>query len=187
MTIAETIKQNNIVEYILFIWQAEDMVRAFHLDTEKINSNIIKDFNGEKADLLSLQTWYQNLIKKLKLQGKKEKGHLNEINEVINELNYLHATLINLMQDPIYTDLYKEALPYINDFRGKSDSPNESDIHLCLNALYGKLILKLKGADISEETEKAFKHFRNVLAHLSVKYKDMKAGTLTIKNGNSQT
>ena len=89
MTIAETIKQNNIVEYILFIWQAEDMVRAFHLDTEKINSNIIKDFNGEKADLLSLQTWYQNLIKKLKLQGKKEKGHLNEINEVINELNYL--------------------------------------------------------------------------------------------------
>jgi len=185
MNIFETIKQNNIAEYILFIWQAEDMVRAFSLDIDNINSSIIKDFNGNEADLLSLKVWYQDLIKKLKTQGKIEKGHLNEINEIVNELNYLHATLINLMQDSSYTDLYKVALPYINDFREKSDSPNESDIHLCLNALYGKLILKLKGTDISEETEKAFKHFRNVLAHLSVRYKDMKAGTLTIKNENS--
>ena len=185
MTISEAIKEKNIAEYILFMWQVEDMVRAFNLDIDKVKSSIIKDFNGEEADLIILIKWYQDLIKNLRLQGKSEKGHLNEINDIINELNYLHATLINLMQDPNYTDLYKAALPYINDFRGKSDSPNESDIHLCLNALYGKLILRLKGSVISEETEKAFEHFRNVLAHLSVRYKDMKAGTLTINNENS--
>ena len=89
------------------------------------------------------------------------------------------------MQDPKYTELYKSALPYINDFREKSEKSNENDIHLCLNAIYAKLILKLKGTEITEETENAFEHFRNVLAHLSVRYKDMKAGTLTIKNGNT--
>ena len=62
----------------------------------------------------------------------------------------------------------------------KSEKSNENDIHLCLNAIYAKLILKLK-TEITEETENAFEHFRNVLAHLSVRYKDMKAGTLTIK------
>ena len=185
MTIAETIKENNIAEYVLFMWQAEDMVRAFQLDFDSIKSNISKDFNGKEADLHSLLAWYEGLIKKLKVQGKTKTGHINEINEIINELNYLHATLINLMQDPKYTDLYKAALPYINDFRGKSENSNENDVHLCLNAIYAKLILKLKGSEISEETENAFEHFRNVLAHLSVRYKDMKAGTLTIKNGNA--
>ena len=185
MTIAESIKQNNIAEYILFMWQAEDIVRAFSLDIEKIQSNIVKDFNGEEKDLLSLISWYKDLIRKLRIQGKSKNGHLNEINEIVNELNYLHATLINLMQDPIYSDLYKGALPFINDFREKSDNSNESDIHLCLNAIYAKLILKLKGTEISEETEKAFELFRNVLAHLSVRYKDMKAGNLKIKNENA--
>ena len=184
MTIADTIKENNIAEYVLFMWQAEDMVRAFKLDLDSIKSNIAKDFNGKEADLQSLIAWYKELIKKIRVQGKIKTGHINEINEIINELNYLHATLINLMQDPKYTDLYKSALPYINDFREKSENTNENDIHLCLNAIYAKLILKLKGAKISEETENVFEHFRNVLAHLSVRYKDMKAGTLTIKNGN---
>ena len=185
MTIAETIKENNIIEYVLFMWQTEDMVRGFQLDFEIIKKNISKDFNGVEEDLDSLLKWYEELIKKLKIQGKTENGHLNEVNEIINELNYLHATLINLMQDPKYTELYKSALPYINDFREKSEKSNENDIHLCLNAIYAKLILKLKGTEITEETENAFEHFRNVLAHLSVRYKDMKAGTLTIKNGNT--
>ena len=73
MTIAESIKQNNIAEYILFMWQAEDMVRAFSLDIEKIQSNIVKDFNGEEKDLLSLISWYKDLIRKLRIQGKSKK------------------------------------------------------------------------------------------------------------------
>ena len=46
MTIAETIKENNIIEYVLFMWQTEDMVRGFQLDFEIIKKNISKDFNG---------------------------------------------------------------------------------------------------------------------------------------------
>ena len=83
MTIAETIKENNIIEYVLFMWQTEDMVRGFQLDFEIIKKNISKDFNGVEEDLDSLLNT-EELIKKLKIQGKTENGHLNEINEIIN-------------------------------------------------------------------------------------------------------
>ena len=93
MTIAETIKENNIAEYVLFMWQAEDMVRAFYLDFDSIKSNISKDFNGKEADLHSLLAWYKDLIKKLKVQGKSENGHINEVNEVINLRKFLDSLI----------------------------------------------------------------------------------------------
>ena len=40
MTIAETIKENSIIEYV-FMWQTEDMVRGFRLDL-KSKKNISK-------------------------------------------------------------------------------------------------------------------------------------------------
>ena len=180
MIFADTIKEKNIVEYILYMWQTEDIVRAFNLDIHKIETNVISTIQANSSEKEKIKSWYSQLIKDLKLQGKTNVGHHNNINEIIVELNYLHNSLINLMQDATYSDLYKKALPFINDFRRRPENEDLSEIQLCLVALYGKLILKLKGLDISQETEAAINQFRNVLAYLSVKYKEMKLGKLNL-------
>ena len=41
-TIAETIKENNIIEYVLFMWQTEDMVRGFQLDLKSLKKTFQK-------------------------------------------------------------------------------------------------------------------------------------------------
>lgn len=41
MYIAQQLKEKNIAEYLLYMWQIEDMVRANGLDMEKIKANII--------------------------------------------------------------------------------------------------------------------------------------------------
>jgi L-rhamnose mutarotase len=180
MVIADQIKENNIAEYVLYMWQTEDLLRGFKLDIDLVEDNIVNQMSNNQKEKEEIKRWYKQIINDLKIQGKKEKGHCNTINEIIIELNYLHSTLINLMQDGKYSDLYKAALPHIEDFRKRSSETEISDIQLCFNALYGKLILKLKGNNISEDTEVSFNHFRNVLGYLSVKYKKMKAGELNI-------
>ena len=170
MKIAEQLKQNNISEYILFMWQTEDLIRACSCDINIIKQKVLKDNNDE-----AIEQWYSKQIRALRLEGKTKLGHLNDVQETLLELNYLHGSLINLMQDEKYSEKFKIALPFIEEFKNKSDNKNISEIELCLNALYGKLILKLKGNPISSETEEAFSHFSNLLAHLSVKYKQMKS------------
>ena len=180
MLLADQIKEKNIAEYVLYMWQTEDLIRGFNLDIDLIEKNIVVQLAKSEDDLDNIKNWYFQLIKDLRIQGKTKKGHCNNVDEILVEINYLHNTLINLMQDSKYSDIYKNALPYIEEFRKHSQEKEISDIHLCFNALYGKLILKLKGNTISEDTEKAFSHFRNVLGHLSVKYKQMKAGQLNL-------
>ena len=41
MLVASQKRKENIAEYLLYMWQVEDIVRAFNLDIERIRQNII--------------------------------------------------------------------------------------------------------------------------------------------------
>jgi len=41
MLVASQKRKENIAEYLLYMWQMEDIVRAFNLDIERIRQNII--------------------------------------------------------------------------------------------------------------------------------------------------
>ena len=144
MLLAEQIKENNIAEYVLYMWQTEDLVRGFDLNIDSIEANVIPQIAKSDEDVQAVKNWYLQLIKELRIQGKTQKGHCNSIIEILGEINYLHNTLINLMQDGKYSDIYKNALPYLEDFRKHTQEEEVSDIHLCFNALYGKTNFKAK-------------------------------------------
>ena len=55
-------------------------------------------------------------------------------------------------------------------------------MEVLLNGLYGKLILKLQGKEISKETEVAMEAFRKVIAELVVNFKKMQKGELSFQN-----
>ena len=178
MYIAAQKLEQNIAEYILYIWQLEDFLRGCNLDINCVQEKLIDTANLSDEDKKEVRNWYADFISKIKLEGKEKVGHINEINEIIVELNYLHSTLMNLLGDERYKGIVKNAIPYLNEFKSKAQIADKSDIEIALQALYSKLLLKLNQKKISESSEEAFSAFAKMLGYLSVKYKLMKAGEL---------
>lgn len=178
MFVSQVKKEENIAEYILYMWQIEDVVRACKLDMSKIDKTIISQQQISDDQKNQLNSWYKDLCNKMKIQKIEESGHLRDVREVVEELSLLHNTLLTYYKDEKYIEFYSYAEQYIDEFRKVSNVNNASNIEVMFNALYAKLILKLQNKEISSSTEEAFEAFRNVLAYLAVKYKQMKNGEL---------
>lgn len=179
MLIAQAKRQENIVEYILYMFQLQDMLRAIKFDEEYIMYNIVHNMSADEEVRKDIMQWYRELITSMKKEGLETSGNTSELNGVISELVLLNGMLINQLKDQKYQQLYDAAQPFVEEFRAKAKNTKASEIMVCLNALYAKLLLKLKKQEISEESEEAFKAFAMQLAYLSKKYKDMYSGKLS--------
>lgn len=173
MIFAEEKKKSNIAEYILYMWQIEDILRAYNFDFNQINDHIISRLNVDENKLEEVQIWYKDLIEKMHRENITKTGHLKFIRVLLEELNDLHDTLMCSPTEKKYQELYQWASPNIQELRKKSYSQNISDIELCLIGLYGMLMLKLQKKNISEETKRGMQTFSNLLALLSSKYKEL--------------
>jgi hypothetical protein len=178
MYIAQQKLKENIAEYILYMWQIEDIIRAFNFDLEAIEYNFIRENVSNEKQVQELKIWYQDLINKMKSQKIINSGHLIELNEILAELYFLHTTLLRPNGDATYRQYYEEASPFISEFKERSNSKSLNDIELCLSGLYAKLLLRLKKEKISPETEEVFESFRKLIAYLTVQYHKMKRGEL---------
>jgi len=111
------------------------------------------------------------LIDLMKLENISEHGHLKFIIRIIGKLNDLHIYLLKTKIEIKYHEYFTKAYPNIEEFRLKLNNPDGNDIEICFNALYALLLLRLKKTEISAETNNAMTTFSNLLAYLSVKYK----------------
>lgn len=177
MLIAQHKKETNIAEYILYMWQIEDIIRSNQFDLTQITETIISKFNVPKDTQYDIKLWYQTLIEQMMKEGKSEKGHLNFLNQHLEELNNLHNSLLTTIQDQEYQSAYISAKENIRTFMAKSTEAN-SEIEACLVALYGLLMLKLKQADVSNLTKEAMQTFSKLLAILVDRYNKLKKGEL---------
>jgi hypothetical protein len=182
MLIAHQKLQENIAEYILYMYQTEDLIRSFDFDLEAIVSNYVKPQLPDNSFLNQYREWYSELIKKMKLQKIDKLGHLHELNDIMVELSYLHNTLLNLSEDQKYKDLYGRAHQYIEEFREKSNLKDKNHIEILFHAMYMKFLMRLRKSNISAETEEAFDAMRILLAYLSKMYHQMKRGDLNFYN-----
>lgn len=172
-------KKENIAEYLLYMWQIEDIIRAYGLDTDRINENIISKYTSlpeeKRKELLD---WYESLIDMMRREGVAEKGHLQINKNVLIQLRDLHA---RLMADPEFTtyqaEFYK-TLPYIVDLRAKAGDMKADEIESCFVALYGLLLLRLQGKEVNKETLEATQQISRFLALLAKYYKEDEAGEL---------
>ena len=76
------IKQDNIAEYLLFMWQTEDILRAYELDLDKIEQSIINTAYQTEEERKKARDWYEGLILMMKAEGLQKEGHL-QINKNI--------------------------------------------------------------------------------------------------------
>ncbi|MES2587343.1 MAG: DUF4924 family protein [Bacteroidota bacterium] len=182
MFIAQKKLQENIAEYILYMYQIEDVIRSFNLDIELIMENYVSPQLPDSSFHGQYRQWYSDLIQQMKNQKIEQKGHLYLIQEVMIELSYLHNTLLNMSDDDKYKTLYNTAIDHINSFREKSNLKDKNHIEIMFHALYMKLLLKLQKKEISAESEESFDAMRICVAYLTRAYHQMKRGELTFFN-----
>ena len=172
MLIAREKKKENIIEYILYMWQVEDLIRAYKFDISSIEEGLILQFNQPAYIKEEIKQWYIELIKLMKKQGVENKGHLEFLNNTVKDLYRLHLQILKSQDESQYFDIYCQALPNIKDLDARSKNNSLNEIETCLNGLYGLLMLRLQKKDISSETTIAMTTFSKLLAYLAAKYKE---------------
>lgn len=170
MFIAEQKKRENIAEYLLYMWQLEDIMRAYEFDIDKIQKALIEPTSHSDESKIQARQWYLGLIEQMKSEGLEKGGHLFTNSELLKELGLLHSQLLKNPNELKYVEIYYKTLPYIKELRLKSGDNAVSEIETCFTALYGFLLLKLQKKEISSDTATAIAQISNLLRSLSEKY-----------------
>ena len=144
-------KKDNIAEYILYLWQMEDYLRAFPEQAEATQ---------ELHDLNEM----------MHREGITESGHLQLANNALDELDDLHRELLN--EDALYRAAIMRLQPPLNILKAKTDRPTMSDIEACLLLLYQIMLLRLQKREITPETASVQQQATQLLQFLSKTYYD---------------
>jgi len=171
MLIAKQKRTENIAEYLIYMWQVEDIIRAHNFDMEQINRNIISKFNVPDKQRNEMQFWYENLIEMMHLEQVEKSGHIQPLKNIITDLTTLHIKLLNSTLHLDYRTKYSEAVGYIAESHSKMQGTAQTEIEVCLNMLYGILLLKLNKKSVSDQTMFAISKISAMLALLAHKYK----------------
>ncbi|MGC9151363.1 MAG: DUF4924 family protein [Microbacter sp.] len=183
MFTAQKKKEENIAEYMLYMWQIEDVIRAYNFDLELIRNKIIEPSSLLPQQKEQLTEWYSHLIDMMKRENIQTSGHLQFVKNILDDVIDLHYALVKSQKHPDYHAQLFRTLPYMADLIKKTDSSisSKDEIEACFVFLYGILLLKLKKEAITPETETALKEISQLIALLSMKYKKLQNGTLDLE------
>ncbi|MBO5613248.1 MAG: DUF4924 family protein [Prevotella sp.] len=170
MLISQQLRKENIAEYVLYMWQIEDIIRAYDFDLSAIKRNYISRFELSDEQREEMTDWYGNLIRMMREEGVSKEGHIQINKIVVQQMAELHAQLLASTKFPFYNAEYYKVLPFIVELRNKG-SKEINEIETCLNALYGVMMLRIQQKVISASTENAIKEITTFLGMLSDYYK----------------
>ena len=176
MLIAKKKEQENIAEYLLYLFQIEDVIRTFKFNIDDIMEVFVLPNLPDRSFEAQYRNWYVEIIREMKSAKLEKRGHIDRIMEVMRELVFLHNTLHSRDKENKYKTLCEGAASYIPEYRSKSDLKNNHDIEVILHALYMKLQLRIRKKEITAETEEAFDAMRIQIAFLVREYHKMKSG-----------
>ncbi len=182
MFVSRELRKKNIAEYLLYMWQVEDLLRANDLSIEKVKSSLVESYNLAEEQKRELTEWYENLIEMMNIEDVKENGHLQINSNVIIMLTDLHLRLLKSPKVPFYTAAYYKVLPYIVEFRNKSNGREKSELENCFDALYMVWMMKLQHRTINEETLAATAEITKFISMLSLYYSEEEAGRLDLES-----
>lgn len=178
MFIAQKLRQENITEYLLYMWQIEDLIRAYKLNLDQINEQIIQPYPITEEEKKTLYEWYDSLIDMMRMESVQENGHLQINKNTIIQLDELHRLLLKSGIDAGYNAKFYHILPIINQLREQQNNSHISDIEICYNFQYGIMLLRMKKAEISSETLLAQAEIAKFLILLAKNYTKYQNGEL---------
>ena len=171
MFIASQKRKENIAEYLLYMWQIEDLIRANDLDIDKIAQNIVAKFSLTEEQQKQMIEWYESLIDMMRREDVIKSGHLQLNKNIILQLAQLHDAILKDPQFTEYSAEYYKTLPFIVELRAKAGENKQGELETCFTALYGMLLLRLQGKEITKDTLTALTQITRFIALLSHYYK----------------
>lgn len=169
MFVAQELRKKSIAEYLLYMWQVEDIIRAYGCSLPVIRKQYIERFDYTDEQKNEEIDWFGNLIRMMNEEGKRESGHLNINKVLLQDVIDLHARLLQSSKFPFYNAEYYKVLPFIVELRNKGDK-EVNEIETCLDALYGVMMLRLQKKEITAETARAVKEITVFVGMLSDYY-----------------
>ena len=146
MLIALQKRKENIAEYILYLWQVEDLLRALQFSPEAIYATLVAKTEGtDEQQKENIFNWYMQIVELLRKEGKESQGHLEHTLHLIADLHNLHLQLMQLPVGEHYRATYATLRAELPRLRTIIDKEEISDTELCFRALYAALLYKIKG------------------------------------------
>lgn len=164
------------------MWQVEDLLRANDLMIEKVKASLVEPYALEEPAAEELLQWYKDLIEMMRSEGIKEHGHLQINRNIIINLTDLHLRLLKSPKAPFYSAAYYKALPFIVEFRTKSEGREKGEIENCFDALYMLWLMKIQKRAVNDETLKATAEISKFISMLSFYYKEEEEGKLDLES-----
>ena len=169
MFVAQELRKKSIAEYLLYMWQIEDIIRAYGCSLPVIRKQYIERFDYTEEQKNEEIDWFGNLVRMMNEEGKRESGHLNINKVLLQDVIDLHGMLLQSSKFPFYNAEYYKVLPFIVELRNKGDK-DVNEIETCLDALYGVMMLRLQKKEITPETQRAVKEITIFVGMLSDYY-----------------
>ena len=173
MIIAQRLRTENRAEYLLYMWQVEDIVRLYGADIDRICQEYLSRFKVDENETAAMRQWYADICNMMHSEGKMEGGHLQVNETVLDGLSDLHRRLLAAPQFHAYRAHYEQVLPYIVELRAKQagktteQTDRNSELRPLFELLYGVMMLRMQQKPISDETARAARETADFLAILS--------------------
>ncbi len=175
MLVAKQKRKENIAEYILYLYQVEDLIRAFQLDMDVIKNQLVSRYDAGEEIKKEIADWYKNLVLMMEKEDIKEAGHLQFLNNLINELNEFHLKLLETETDKLYVSVFQAVAGLVTELKQKNPAAI-NDVQVAIDGVYGYLLLKIQNKAITNETKNAVMRLSQWLSHLSKLFKDFESG-----------
>jgi hypothetical protein len=147
MLIALQKRRENIAEYILYLWQVEDLLRALQFSPEAIYSTLVARIEGaDEQQKENIFNWYMQIVELLRKEGKEAQGHIDHTLHLVNDLHNLHLQLMKLPVGEHYRATYARLAAELPRLRTIMDNDDMSDTELCFRALYAAMLYRIKGS-----------------------------------------
>jgi hypothetical protein len=167
--IAEKKKAKNIGEYIIYMYQMEDLIRAYQFNMEEIKQYVVAHYPISEEEKETAFHWFAGLADSMAKEDIKESGHLKSVQQRVDLLAKLHWQL--LKTDNTYFNIYQKAKPHIIQLALEASSSGTGhEIQICINAVYGLLLARLRGREVPQNILEATDAFGDVLSYLNRVY-----------------
>ena len=170
MFIAQKLKARNIVAYILYMMQVEDVIRACGMDVERVEKEYLSRFDYDDEQLAQAVEWYSGIIDMMEMEMCQRTGHVQALTNIIADLEDTHRSLLRDAQKPFYQAAYGAALPALSELRSKGMDSEMGDVANALDTVYGITLLKMQGKEVSPETSAAIAPITRMLELLAENY-----------------
>lgn len=176
MLISREKRATNIIEYILYMWQVEDTIRAFEFDMDRLNEVLVGQYEQSDEIKKEIREWYENISTHMKREKVERAGHVQFLKNVIRDIYNYHLYLLQQPGESQYSEMYALVLPLISEMNSRQNRTSENEIETCLNAVYIYMMMRLKKNAVSAGTEHAINLFIRFLSLLAYRFRAHEEG-----------